>query len=379
MKTKLIIIFILFFSLIISNIYSQEINKNLFYQPFDILFDSNSFHVMLFFKNHKEYESIEFMIKENIDKKNLIRGIITRHDGSQIDYFNDEEIVKEINKNNYLRETYYSSMYYKRDIVDSKTYINIKFKTIKNENIDFIFHAASELSSKYGGIIDPGEHSKNSSLPIMYREKSTLAGPKSKISIDGKSYEIPVKVNIPVFFKGLEGYYSESFDMLIFKPSKRILNSIKIPEKLQFESEWKYKEKGKEITYKIFDIKQNFLIIKSKNEEIKALLQNGVFYIEYIKGYLNITNKEFLIKFDPYLPIPSNIENNLELNISGKTYVYLNNLQLFSANVNIEKKEKNIFLIKINPIIPEWAKKRNIFINIEIKGFDILINSSIVE
>lgn len=385
MKTKLMIISILFlcffaFSMNFQNINNGEINKKIiFYNPFDILFDSNSYHVMLYFKNHQEYESIEFMIKENIDKKNIIRGIITRHDGSQIDYFNDEEIVKNINKNNSNRETYFAQMYYKRSTVCFKDFINIKFKTIKGENIDFVFYAAAKPSSKYGGIIDPLSHSKNSSLPIMYREKSTLASPKSTISIDGKYYEIPVKVNIPIFFKGLEGYFSENFDMLIFKASKRVLNYIKMPGEFKKLNEWIYKDNEKEVAYKILDIKENSFLIKSDNEIIKSYFRDGIFFIEDIKGLLNITNKQFSIKFSPFLPLPINIDTNIDLNSKGFVNIYIDKIKLLSANITTICKDKNNFTIIINPTNPEWAKKRNLIINIEFKDSEILINSLIEE
>lgn len=179
---------------------------------FNLSFHYYDAHVMLYLKEHPEYEAVEAMIALRAGKEPFIRAIITRHDQTQIDYLNDKASAMDGRSRN-GRETHYAPIAFRRETKGAVTQVSLQFETVKGEQIDFLLHSAGKPSAKRGGLTDPGGHAGEECLPVMWRDKSTLAGAKSRIIIDGKQFPIPVEISIPIFFKGLKGYYSEGFSI----------------------------------------------------------------------------------------------------------------------------------------------------------------------
>ena len=180
--------------------------------PFNLFYEKSDMHVMLYFTGHPKYESIEAMICD--ETANDIRVIITRHDQTQIDYMNDKEKVDRLKRSGTNRETYYTQIDYRKDSCKSGPEVVLQFRTIDNEQVDFKLVCAGKPSKKYAGLTNPEGHSATTSMPIMYRDLSTLASTESRIAIDGIKYAIPVLVHVPVFFTGMKGYYSENYNDL---------------------------------------------------------------------------------------------------------------------------------------------------------------------
>lgn len=49
--------------------------------------------------------------------------------------------------------------------------------------IDFILYTVGKPSPRYGGLVNPGGHSRHDCVPVMWRDSSTLASPCSRIVI----------------------------------------------------------------------------------------------------------------------------------------------------------------------------------------------------
>ena len=64
-------------------------------QPFLLRFRREDLHIMAFFSGHPDYEAVEAMIRYRGDGMPSIRAILTRHDQSQIDHVNDDDLSAE--------------------------------------------------------------------------------------------------------------------------------------------------------------------------------------------------------------------------------------------------------------------------------------------
>ena len=64
-------------------------------QPFLLRFRREDLHIMAFFSGHPDYEAVEAMIRYRGDGTPSIRAILTRHDQSQIDHVNDDDLSAE--------------------------------------------------------------------------------------------------------------------------------------------------------------------------------------------------------------------------------------------------------------------------------------------
>ena len=61
-------------------------------QPFLLRFRREDLHIMAFFGGHPDYEAVEAMIRYRDDGTPSIRAILTRHDQSQVDHVNDDDL-----------------------------------------------------------------------------------------------------------------------------------------------------------------------------------------------------------------------------------------------------------------------------------------------
>lgn len=358
----------------------QQSKTITFLQPFNLFFRNNDFHVMLHFNGHPEYEAVEAMIKMRQGKEPLIRAIITRHDQTQIDHINDQKVVEErkaFSKNK--REIFYTPIQMYRTVENEKPRVFLEFNSFKGESLVFDLYAVAKPKAKYGGLTDPERHAQENSLPIMWRDKSTLASPKSKITFDGKNYKIPVKIWVPPFFIGMKGYYSEGFKIGVITIGKANLELIKAPEKLEVGEEWIYRTGKDELEYTITEIDTNTIIIQKISkfpEIIQARVADGYLEIEEIKMISYSTKKgQFVIKFNP--PLPDITAMSGEQGIVSKFAISIDDHQaLITGEMSVHNESGKIFLT-LNPEQPDWATKRAIRISINRKDKEYHLKSTI--
>lgn len=347
-----------------SEIKSVENNTCLsFIQPFILYFHYYDLHVMLYFVGHPEYEAVEAMINLQNSEKLLVRAIITRHDQTQIDHVNDQKIMKEMKKaSSNGREIRYTPIEFRRDEEKGKSHVLLKFTSFKGENIVFDLYATGKPSPKYGGMTDPEGHAEESALPIMWREKSTLASSKSNITFDKKDYKIPVKTWIPIFFKGMKGYYTEGFSIGGVTTGETILELVESPKRIEAGEKWIYKKGKDELVYEIMERNGDQVIIQKSSgvsEIINTQIVDGHLEIKDIKVISNSARKEkFTIKFNPFLPDMTATSDGQEL-VSNFNISINEHRSLVTGKIELEKKTDKIVL-KLNPEQPNWAIKRSI-------------------
>ena len=116
------------------------------------MFEDHDYHVMLFLKDIRNIEAVEAMIKTGSGTEPpLIRAILTRHDQTQIDYINNKELVKQLQKLGASRETYYTDIQYDWDLEKSRPEVFLRFRTINEELIKFnLYTAAKPVKSMEG-------------------------------------------------------------------------------------------------------------------------------------------------------------------------------------------------------------------------------------
>ncbi len=338
-------------------------------QPFPVHFDCHDYHIMFYMKNHPEYESAEAMINTGGDGKHLIRAILTMHDGSQVDHINDWAAVEGHTAQRKKRKTIYSPMEYERTEEKGKAHVVLKFRSFKGEDVSLDLYAAAAVSASRTGLIDPGGHSPDTSLPVMFPERTTLAGPKSNVTIDGIKYELPVKIHIPILFKGMKGYYSENFIIGVFREGVHRLETCSMPVCLAAGEQWVYKDNGIERTYEITEVNENTVSIKSRNE-ILTLEYNenkpGITAVSFISTAGDGSTADLSISFKPALPLgiqadlPSKSQSDFIITVKQQPSQITGTVNTVIMN-GIEE-------IYLCPVQPEWAAKRPVYTVIEEDG-----------
>ena len=154
-------------------------------QPFLLRFRREDLHIMAFFSGHPDYEAVEAMIRYRGDGAPSIRAILTRHDQSQIDHVDDDLSAE---GHGVTRQTCRRDIALAVDAPPGRRHARLEFESHAGEPVVLDITTVGEPDPRLGGISDPGSHSPNSSLPLMRRRASTLAGPQTAVFEIGRAH-----------------------------------------------------------------------------------------------------------------------------------------------------------------------------------------------
>lgn len=347
---------------------------NLWLQPFALMYNYNDFHVMLYFEGHPDYEAVEAFIRVKKDGKSSIRIIVTSKTGEQIDYVNDMATIDNIKSESVQRKVVYSEIMYSKNTVNRVQHISLQFESIKKEKIIFEFFAAGKASEKHAGLADPEGHSEKTSLPVMYRKRSTLASKKSRLSIDGIDYKIPVLIKVPLFFTGLKGYYSEEFSLGVLRTTDNCFQCISEPESMTQGQSWVYKSGAKQEVYTISKCDSDALIVENSKQKIYLIKKQEDLYLKKVEAIDSHAscNKIVLEFSSPLLlnsAIGSNVPADFSISIDSQQNVITG-----EALVKSDGKTTDYFLL---PKVPLWATKRPYFASVTYEENSILVKTGI--
>ncbi len=188
------------------------------------------------------------MLCSRPDGSSSIRAIFTMHDQSQIDYVNDQHLVHHAPSN---RAVVLTQIFLKAGQTPGGPWARIEFVTSDGQRVYLEVHAAGQPEAKRGGLTDPGSHGSKAGLPLMWRGRSALASPFSRVAIDGIEYVIPVKINAAPHYVGLNGYYTELHRMGILRAGQTLVGEAKSPPKIEAGRHWSIAQGGAERHYKI--------------------------------------------------------------------------------------------------------------------------------
>src|SRR3954469_9263986 len=217
-------------------------------QPFLLRFRREDLHIMAFFSGHPDYEAVEAMIRYRGDGTPSIRAILTRHDQRQIDHVNDDDLSAE--GRGVTRQTCRRDIALAVKTLPGRRHARLEFISHAGEPVVLDITTAGEPDEKRGGLSDPGSHSPNTSLPLMRRSASALAAPQTAVFVDGRRFEVPVKISAGPFVAH-EGYYTEGH---IFGAVRAGTISCRLktqPARMAVGEEWILDSDGRTIVYRI--------------------------------------------------------------------------------------------------------------------------------
>lgn len=218
-------------------------------QPFILRFRRDDFHVMAFFEGHPDYEAVEAMIRKRGDDFS-IRAILTRHDQTQIDHVNDDALLAEAH--GVHRQTCFRAIAFRNKTEGGKQHARLAFVSHAGESIVLDLVTLAQPSAERGGLSDPGRHSPDSSLPLMWRGASTLAGPETRVTIDGRDYETPVKIRAGAFVAH-EGYYSALHAMGVIRAGTIDMRLHSRPDRIRVGAGWVFESGPDKVIYRIVE------------------------------------------------------------------------------------------------------------------------------
>ena len=221
-----------------------------FIQPFLLRLRREDLHIMAFFAGHPDYEAVEAMVKYREGESPSIRAILTRHDQTQIDHVNDETLVAE--GRGVIRQTCHRAISLNTDAPPGRRHARLEFVSHAGEPVVLDIVTVGEPDSRRSGISNPGGHSPTTSLPLMRRAASTLAGPQTSVMVDGKRFDIPVKMRSSPFVAH-EGYYTEGHTFAAIRAGTMTCRLKARPRQIGVGAEWVFEGEGRDRVYRVVE------------------------------------------------------------------------------------------------------------------------------
>jgi hypothetical protein len=242
-------------------------------QPLALRFRRDDLHVMAFFEGHPEYEAVEAMIRLKAGGVNSIRAILTRRNQSQIDHINDDALLASFRGTS--RECCRREIDLKLEPSDQGRRARLEFVSLAGERIVLDVVTVGQPDVKRGGLTDSGGHSASSSLPLMWRGASTLAGPRTKVTIDDVGYPVPVKVRSGAFVAH-EGYYTEGHSMGVIRAGTVAARLLKKPDRLEVGAEWILRHDGYETAYRVTARAADATLHIARQDDLESITAHAI-------------------------------------------------------------------------------------------------------
>lgn len=238
-----------------------------FAQPFLMTFSRSEPQVIAFLQDHPRYAAVEAFITERPGQEPLIRAVITLPDGVQIDHINDP-LVTFISAATYIgRAIVFRPITYQAypAAAGHGPRVVISFRSYLNEQITLDVTASTPQPTG-SELINPGNHSQEMSLPVMW-SVSTPGDASSQIIIDGVSWPL-----LPGPLPGTAlAFYSFTFDIGLFRRSVRQLALIDGPRHIAVGAAWTFVDQtGVEHRYEVTLVQGTSVVIRKTtgSEEI---------------------------------------------------------------------------------------------------------------
>ena len=334
-----------------------------FLQPFLLRFRREDLHIMAFFSGHPDCEAVEAMIRYRDDGTPSIRAILTRHDQRQIDHVNDDPLFAE--GHGVDRETCRRDIALAVENVPGRRRARLQFESHAGEPVVLDIASAGEPDPARAGVSDPGNHSPNTSLPLMLRRASALAAPQTTVLVDGKRFEVPVKIRSGPFVAH-EGYFTEGHTFGAIRAGTIAYRLKTQPARRTVGEQWIFESDGRTVVYRIENVASDGeLRIARKDphgELIEAFAADDGMRITRI-GYLTRG------KFQSGLNLAFERAGCFSLAMDGETIV--------SGSVRVERQVNTTTIITLSPTQPDWAVARQVCVTCSRHG-DLLTATTTV-
>lgn len=326
-------------------------------QPLVMSFSRNQAHVIVFLGPSPgfDYDAVEAFRRDRPGAPPLLRAILTRHDGFQIAYVNDLDFALEQQQTGSGQQVVYAPdlTFDVTELPGGLPQATFQFESLEGEHVVVDVPALFPSSTAQGGFTDPGNHDLTGSLPVMWREASTLGSTAGSVLVDG----VPQAILPGPFPGSLSAFYTSGFHIGVIRRGQLSLSLVDAPNHADPGAAWTFVDSlGRTIRYEVISAEGDLVEIRktTQNEEIllarrgpqrKDILEILRVRATGVPASLNATPPEPL-GFTLDLTTPG----QLALSIDGHTDLVTGGAATFRDEEQLE--------IVLSPAQPAWAVPR---------------------
>ena len=347
-----------------------------FVQPFLITFNRHELLVIAFIEGHPEYDAVEVMVTRRAGQPPLLRVILTLHDGSQADHHNDAEIARERAAVLTNRVSVFRPILFEESRVDGLPVVRLRFTSYQGEEVFLSFVSFNAPVPEAGGFINPGNHSMDTSLPVMWADASAFASPESRVVIDGVSH--PLR---PGFVPGTRfGFYLDGFQIGLISEGNLRLWQLWHPRSLTPGEKWLYWDQlGNLHVYEIIGVEGDLVTVHKTSTS--AFLPEEVITARLEKGRLRLRSVRATartgLRCTPPPPPPQGV--TLELSEEGGFSLSIDEHEDLVTGTASREVRGATTTWTLQPLEPPWTRSRTVRASVSRHGLRYFIENVIGE
>lgn len=340
-----------------------------FAQPLLIDFDRHDVQVIAFL-NHPKYDAVEAFVTKRPGQDPFIRAVLTRLDGFQIEVINDQAVAAERAALLTGRQVAFGEISYQESVLSNfAPRVVMSFTSPDNEAIHTDLSALFPASPTQGGLVDPGNHAQNSSLPVMWRDAGTIGGFASVVLIDG--VQIPIR---PGPFPGsLSAFYTAGFNIGVIRAGQLEMSLVSAPNHVDLGASWTYMDQiDREHRYEITSVNGDLVGIRKTTLDEEIILARTREQRKDILDILNVRVTGVPASAGSTPPAPTGFD--IDLSVPGTFSISIDqHANLMSGNVSVVFDDSTASWT-LNPTQPSWAVPRVVHADV---AFDKAVGLSI--
>jgi hypothetical protein len=324
-----------------------------FAQPFLIDFDRNEVQVIAFI-NHPKYDAVEAFVTRRPGQAPLIRTILSRLDGFQIEVINDQAEAAERAALLTGRLVVYGEVSFVESVLPNFAPRTVmSFTSPDNENIYMDLTALFPASPTAGGLTDPGNHAATSSLPVMWRDAGTIGGFASVVLIDGLSAPIrpgPIPGSVSAF-------YTAGMNIGVIRAGDLAMTVVSATNQIRLGESWTYTDQiGREHRYEITSVLGDLVGIRKTTLDEEIIVARTREQRKDILDILSVRVTGVPASAGSTPPAPTGF--TLDLSVPGTFSISIDqHASLVTGNTSSTFDDSAASWI-LGPTLPSWAAPR---------------------
>jgi len=323
-----------------------------FVAPFFLFVGRYTGHLLVHLKDHPQTASAEVMFNRLSDGGLRGRAILTDHAGATRHFVSDPEARLRIAKEEGLDPVAAGSITAPTGESPDEVRAGLRAKGVALDMVAFLD------GPKAKGLADPQEKGRGRFLPLVMRGLSSLGSKRSTVTLDGRTWPIPVKISAP-FFTLHNAYWTRDLRLGVIRSGHATLNLCRGPSPMARGAFWEYETADGPVRWTVSAVTAEGVTVTRGPITVRTRLQGTQLEIESVEARsttLGDRTTRVRVCFEPPLPDLPCLAAHARRRGSFRV-LFDEEEEVLQGRYEVSR-EGGSARVQMTPTSPSWARSR---------------------
>jgi hypothetical protein len=319
-------------------------------------------HLLVHLKGHPQTASAEVMFNRLPDGGLRGRAILTDHAGATRHFISDPKRLVRIAKEEGLDQLAVGSITASTDGARGEVRTGFQAKDLALDMVAFLD------GPKVKGLANPEERGRGQFLPMVMRGLSSLGSKRSTVTLDGKTWPIPVKISTP-FFTLYSAFWTRDLRLGVIRSGHATLTLCRGPHPLVRGAFWEYETTDGPLRWTVSAVTAEAVTVTRNHMTVQARLQGARLEIESVEARSTTAGARTTrvrVCFEPPLPDLPCLAADARRRGSFRV-MFDDKEKVLQGRYEVSRKGGSV-RIQMTPTSPSWACSRAFVSTLRVQG-----------